>query len=111
MLKARNGGFYIEGTSALKEEAWALPKGETTIIPFPAPACDKHVQRATQPTKSLASLAKQKALAILEASEMYCSLRLEDFRGCSYGIFTKGGVTMLSFAISAIAIVSVVAGA
>ena len=48
---------------------------------------------------------------VLESSEMYCSLKYEDFRGCAYGVFTRRGVAALSAVSCCVATLSIVAGA
>ena len=48
---------------------------------------------------------------ILSASEMYCSLKFEDVRGCPYGIFTSKGIAILSITSSLLAVISLFAAA
>ena len=44
--------------------------------------------------------------AILNSSEMYCSLRYEDFRGCPYNMFDSFGIGMLAVSCSLLAALS-----
>ena len=53
----------------------------------------------------------RRARSVLESSEMYCSLRYEDYRGVPYHMFTRGGIAALSGAGSLLAILSIVVGA
>ena len=53
----------------------------------------------------------RRARSILESSEMYCSLRYEDYKGVPYHMFTRGGIAVLSGAGSLLAILSIVVGA
>ena len=53
----------------------------------------------------------RRARSVLESSEMYCSLRYEDYKGVPYHMFTRGGIAALSGAGSLLAILSIVVGA
>ena len=48
---------------------------------------------------------------VIDSSEMACSLRFEDVRGCPYGIFTSEGIAILSIASSLLAVISLFAAA
>ena len=48
---------------------------------------------------------------IIDSSEMACSLRFEDVRGCPYNTFTPRGIAALSLTSSILAIVSLLMGA
>ena len=101
-----NGNFpsrYVNGTSALKVTDWENSAYGASVIPFPA--C-----RPTSLKRTSKSL-KARMQEILAASEMYCSLMLEDFRGCPYNVFTRKGISVLAISISALAIASIIAGA
>ena len=52
----------------------------------------------------------QKLTNLLDASEMFCSLRYESMSGCPYGAFTPQGIAWLSTASSLCAIVSLIMG-
>ena len=43
---------------------------------------------------------------LIDSSEMACSLKFEDVKGCPYNSFTPKGIAALSFACSFFAIVS-----
>lgn len=47
---------------------------------------------------------------LLESSEMVCSLKYEDARGCPYGSFTPRSIAVLSTAGAFLAIVSLLVG-
>ena len=47
---------------------------------------------------------------LLDSSEMFCSLKYEDVRGCPYNAFTPRGIAALSITSSFLAIVSLLAG-
>ena len=111
MMSGRNSALRIEGTAALKAQACPAANAGSIIIPFPGILRNSPATGIGNSLESIASRIKERALGILEASEMYCSLRFEDYRGCQYGIFTKKGVAVLSLALSMVAVVSVILGA
>ena len=45
---------------------------------------------------------------MLDSSEMFCSLRFEDVKGCPYNTFTPRGIAVLSLASSIMALVSLI---
>ena len=52
---------------------------------------------------------KKLFVRLLESSEMYCSLRYEDVRGCPYHLFDARSIAMLATSCTACAIVSLIA--
>lgn len=48
---------------------------------------------------------------IIDSSEMACSLRFEDFKGCPYDTFTSEGIAALSLASSFLALLSLIVSA
>lgn len=48
---------------------------------------------------------------LFKSSEMYCSLRYEDYRGCPYNKFTPRGIATLAVVCYAFAALSLVLGA
>ena len=113
--------FQTDGTSALKIEAPAVAalklsaaagsaaRRRATILPFPGAGLAAHggVRKgAIPPLRRALDALKVRVTGILAASEMYCSLKFEDFRGCAYHLFTRRGIAALSAAVGAIAILS-----
>ena len=47
---------------------------------------------------------------LLASSEMYCSLRYEDVRGCPYNAFDHRAIAVLASASAALALVSLAIG-
>lgn len=47
---------------------------------------------------------------LVDSSEMICSLKYEDMRGCPYGSFTRHDIVEFSLTCSALAIVSLLIG-
>ena len=106
--------FYVAGTSALKlYEHEPAQVSTARIVKLP---CIERVNdpkgRVSTPNKAANAQSRQQRLKnILDSSEMYCSLVTEDFRGCSYNLFSKNNVQLLATAGSAIAIISLIFGA
>ena len=46
---------------------------------------------------------------LLESSEMYCSLRFEDIKGCPYNLFDARSIALLATSTAACAILSLIA--
>ena len=111
MINGKNTAFSIDGTSALKAQACPGANAASIILPFPGVLRDSPARGIGGMLDSVATRIRQRALEILESSEMYCSLRYEDYRGCRYGVFTKNGIAVLSLALSVVAVVSLVLGA
>ena len=101
--------FYIEGTAALQMEGRSASHGKASILPFPQDMRESRKGGADALEAIIAGI-NRRALDILERSEMYCSLKLEDFRGCPYHLFTKHGIAMLSAATTAVAVASIALG-
>ena len=110
--------FYVAGTSALKLYEYEPAHISTArIVKLP---CIERVDNpeGKTPASNRAEEAKVDAISrqqrlknVLDASEMYCSLISEDFKGCRYNLFSKNNVQLLTVAGSAIAIISLVFGA
>lgn len=49
--------------------------------------------------------------AVLDTSEMYCSLRFEDAKGCAYHKFSSSDIALLSTLCMIISVASLIAGA
>lgn len=111
MINSKVMRFDVEGTSALKSQAFPSPKADAAIIPFPNSVREGQDFNLARFLSPLVARTRRKALSVLEASEMYCSLRFEDFRGCAYGIFNRKGICALTLATSAMAVASLVFGA
>ena len=47
---------------------------------------------------------------LFDSSEMFCSLKYEDVKGCPYNTFTPRGIAALSVASSILAIIALFAG-
>ena len=47
---------------------------------------------------------------LLDSSEMFCSLKYEDVKGCPYNAFTPRGIAALSITSSFLAIISLFIG-
>ena len=110
-MDGRIGGIYTNGTSALKLDNWHSPTGKGSIIAFPDNAVSGAFKQADSVIGTILATAKRKVRDILAASEMYCSLRFEDFMGCPYRIFSRKGIAVLSSSVAVLAIVSIVVGA
>ena len=105
--------FYVAGTSALKLYEYEPAQVSTArIVKLPCiERVDDPEGRASAPKKVADANSRQQRLkSILDASEMYCSLKTEDFRGCRYNLFSKNNVQLLATAGSAIAIISLIFG-
>lgn len=60
--------------------------------------------------EGLKARASRTIWSVLESSEMYCSLKYEDFRGCAYGVFTRKGIAAFSAFSGCVATLSLVLG-
>ena len=109
MIDERMACYYVNGTSALDLQRWHETGEKATIIPFPRRE-DRNPHIASS-SKQEGATVKNRISNLLASSEMYCSLKLEDFRGCRYGIFTRQGIAALSTGTAVLAIISLVVGA
>ena len=103
--------YRIDGTAALEMQELPTCTTGATVIPFPTNRENASGQLFSERLAHISSIFHTKAAAILEGSEMFCSLKYEDFRGCAYGLFSRRNIAVLSSATSVIAVVSVIAGA
>lgn len=105
---------YTNGTAALKIPRFAESPDDAKIIKFPASrASAQREPRADLPAKSpqpLRQRAAQSARAVLDSSEMACSLRFESMGGCPYNLFTTRGIAALSAGASFIGVLSLILG-
>ena len=82
-----------------------------TIITTNIGSCKRQEEKMGERAKKFRETVNGAAKAILDSSEMACSLRFESVRGCPYGAFTQRGVAALSSACTALAAVALVLGA
>ena len=109
MMDRQTVDYCVNGTSALKLQRLHEAGEKATIIAFPRHDNRKmHVEEAPN---SIATSIRSRISNLLASSEMYCSLKFEDFRGCGYGIFTQRGIAALSTGAAALAIISLITGA
>ncbi len=103
--------FYVNGTSALKVQS----RPSTHGITFTAFKGGRRNRDNVIPASAASAQSKQTVRSFLQsalyASEMYCSLLFEDFRGCSYKVFTHAGIATLSAVSALVAIVALAFGA
>ena len=111
MTSRRIANFAIEGTSALKSQATEKGRNGATIIEFPRKFSSCNDAMTARLDGSFRSRILTKFRAILAASEMYCSLKFEDFRGCQYHRFNRRGIAVLTTATAMIAVAAIIAGA
>ena len=111
MMRGIGARIYTNGTAALEMREHPQLRREDGIIPFPLSREDGNAPLPGFGAAPLVQTLKSELDRILEGSEMYCSLKLEDFRGCPYGVFTKRGVAVLSSASALLAIISILTGA
>ena len=104
--------FYTDGTAALKLESAAPCTSSPSFVAFRG--SNRHMSsndaHGAQPLPSSHGL-KSFAQGVLERSEMFCSLVLEDFRGVSYNMLTSSNITTLSVASAVVAILAIAIGA
>ena len=112
-MKRNLNQFYVTGTSALKLYE-SKPAHATTARIVKLPRIErvdaKRERTASHARTSNGTSRSSRLKKILDASEMYCSLITEDFRGCSYNLFSKQNVQVLAAAGSAIAVISLFFG-
>ena len=110
----RNMELYVDGTSALKLSGFELAVHEPNIIPFDSRAAKTAGPQRESDTgkhKSPRRNAGDALRHVLDASEMYCSLRYEDARGCPYDLFTKHNIAALAAGSTVLGVISLVFGA
>lgn len=106
--------FYVAGTSALKlNEIEAAIPTTARIVKLPCiERVDENRGKKPAHAKRAQAHSHEKHLKkILDSSEMYCSLITEDFKGCSYNLFSRQNIQLLAVAGTAIAVISLVFGA
>ena len=111
-MKRNSSQYRVEGTSAL-QPAYVEPVQKVGhILPFPGNS-NINTETSVLITKSgsFAYTVKKCIQSALDASEMYCSLRFEDFKGVPYRVFTKRGVAALSVSSAALACIAIIVGA
>ena len=105
--------FATDGTAALAPLTGSNRRG-SKVVEVVAIRCggSRKASRGAHAAPAKAPADKVKAFFrnALDSSEMYCSLKFEDFRGCPYGIFTQRGIAVLSAASSCIAVLSIAFG-
>ncbi|HAM16580.1 MAG TPA: hypothetical protein DCP91_12140 [Eggerthellaceae bacterium] len=99
---------YIAGTAALDLSYLAMRDQRPHIIAFPDSCLSENQGKSLHDCEAGA----RRGLAarfrdVLDSSEMYCSLKTEDFRGCAYQAFTSRGIAALASAISVVAALSI----
>ncbi len=105
--------YYTDGTSALKAPQPAFGNRPIKFTAFPgslerpAEKLPQHAN-ANRPHRFAAS---RFVWDVLYSSEMYCSLKLEDFKGCAYGVFTQKGIAALCVGAALIGGISLALGA
>lgn len=107
MTNGRAIEFNIEGTAALETayEPGRAKYGSVITLPM---AFKKYTdEKRGAGLLGFSAPIRQKISEILESSEMICSLLLEDARGCSYGVFSKQGITAMSGSLFAIATLAI----
>ena len=112
MMK-RNANSYVNGTAALKMPRWVESPDEATIIAFPSSRSICHADAFDRSTGALEESPRKAASWVkhlMDASEMYCSLRYESMLGVPYNLFTNKGVAVLSVGAAAVGIVSLILG-
>ena len=100
----RRIGEYCNGTSAIDYKVQVV--GSCRII-------RPEFQRS-RPARNRSELPCDKprlARRIFEGSEMLCSIAYEDYRGCAYGIFSRGEVIATSIIVSVLAAIAIALGA
>lgn len=109
----RNINRYVDGTAAVQMPRFVETPDEAAIIEFPTSRGNRAETR--QPKQSRqnprANRMRRAGQRFLDSSEMYCSLRYEDFHGCPYNLFTPEGIALLSGASSIVACIALVLGA
>ena len=111
MRDGRISTYCTEGSAALElGNVGAYPK-HANILSFPGTARGIRKGALSETLCDLASAARAKVVDILESSEMYCSLKFEDYRGCAFNVFTRRGIAFLSASIFVIAAASIAFGA
>ena len=104
--------YMTDGTAALSNLCMHGSQKKPQIVAFEGGKAHREREaRHTRYDRRSSSPARSKVRQILESSEMYCSLKLEDFRGCPYRIFTTRGIAFLSGASSVLAVLSIVVAA
>lgn len=110
MANTRITNYRVDGTAALKVQEPPIEKHCATIVPFPL-----HKQVSNKgfwgiSIAQLGNMLADKLSSALEESEMYCSLKYEDFHGCAYRLFSRKGLAVLSAMTSAIAVAAIAIG-
>ena len=110
MANTRIMNYRIDGTAALKASEIPIENHCATIVPFPSNnrVSDKGFWGIS--IAQLGNVLADKVSSVLEGSEMYCSLKYEDFHGCAYRLFSRKGIAVLSATTSIIAVVAIVVG-
>lgn len=103
--------FFNDGTAAMKPVTNA-GHARPNIIALPSDARFQSDHCGTrQGSVSLRKRISSWARGSLLASEMFCSLKLEDARGVSFQLFSTANVGALVFACFVIAVLSIAYGA
>ena len=118
--------IFIDGTSALKKTVWQAQNNQPRIIPFPRRECATEHLSCTRSEETAASRNRTKNRAarisrthgvlnclsrILNASEMFCSLKREDARGVLYNVFSRWNIWTLAAASFVVAVMALGFGA
>ncbi len=107
--------FTVDGTAALKMDASSAAPKTAHIIAFPRIAetttpANRREGLSTKVRRAFESL-HNAVRRVLESSEMYCSLKFEDFRGVAYGVFSKANIKTLTVLSSIVAVLAIAFGA
>lgn len=106
--------YATEGTAALDiRRTWtSLSSSDLEVVTGGAGRKAKHARGAhAAAPKGFGERAASAFRDVLDSSEMYCSLKYEDFHGCPYGVFTRKGIAALSSASACVAVLSIAFGA
>ena len=114
----RDAKYFVNGTSALDMRCKAAEASQTRIIAFPQRNIVPLTRESAEESRVVrlspsfgVQNARSAIRAVLNSSEMYCSLKYESFTGCPYDRLAKKNIALLSAGSAFIAIVSLAFGA
>ncbi len=107
-----NANYYSDGSCALEMPARYDSPRDARFRAFAGTEPKRSNEAKTmRPRRPVEAHEQSRLQSILDASEMFCSLKTEDSRGCRFNQFSYGQATFLAGASSLIAIVALILGA
>ena len=107
-----NANYYTNGTCALEMPARYKDPRNARFRAFAGAESHRRETKSIERSHRTQHVKNQSRLqSVLEGSEMFCSLKTEDARGCRFDQFSYGQATFLAGASSVVAIVALLLGA